>query len=307
MNNAGGAAQAGGSTPGGASVGGAASANSASTGGAASASSASTGGASPGNATRLGVVTENAAFARRVYHLLKKTMNAAPDVAVQRNHKLNKHRLYTVRVQGAFDFLPDERQAERLQKLTEKRCCRKAALRGAFLAGGSVTNPEKLYHLEICCKRIELAEFFAALMAGFGLNPKITERTDYCVIYLKDSGQIADFLNITGAHCALMSLENTRILKSMRNDVNRVVNFETANLEKTVNASLRQITNIIYIKDTIGYEALPAGLRDIATAREANREISLKELGALMNPPLGKSGVNHRLRKLDEIAEKIRK
>ena len=204
---------------------------------------------------------------------------------------------------GAYAGVED---IERLKKLIRKKCCKKAALRGAFLAGGSITDPEKLYHLEIYCKKYDLAQFFSGLMADFDLNPKIMERTDYSVVYIKDSEQIVDFLNITGAHRALMSLENTRIIKDVRNIVNRAINCETANLEKTINASLRQISNIIFIKSTIGFDALPDNLREIAEAREANREISLKELGLILDPPLGKSGVNHRLRKLDALADAIR-
>ncbi|MCL2059986.1 MAG: DNA-binding protein WhiA [Oscillospiraceae bacterium] len=270
------------------------------------------------------LVTENAAFARRAFNLLRSLHSAPPEIIVQRNRKLKKNATYTVRV-GAEPGLAaivgghgaaaaavgagtgtGAKSVDRLKRIIRKKCCKRAALRGAFLAGGSVTDPEKLYHLEIYCKKHELAKYFSGLMAEYGLNPKITERTDYCVVYVKDSGRIVDFLNLTGAHRALMSLENIRIIKEMRNGVNRAVNCETANLEKTVNASLKHITNILYIQSTDGLNALPKGLREIAEIRAAHRDISLVELGQMLDPPLGKSGVNHRLRKLDAIAEEIR-
>ena len=252
------------------------------------------------------LITENAAFARRAYGLLRKLYGAPPDIIVSKNRRLKKNATYVVKIDKEMDLARQPGDAPTLKKLTKKRCCKKAALRGAFLAAGSITDPEKLYHLEIYCKDGALAEFFSGLMAPFGLGPKITERAEYFVLYVKDSGKIVDFLNVIGAHQALLSLENTRILKGMRNDVNRAVNCETANLEKTVNASLRHISNIIYIRDTIGFRSLPENLREIAAARLDHREISLKELGDMLSPPLGKSGVNHRLRKLDLIAENAR-
>lgn len=252
------------------------------------------------------IATENAAFARRVYNLIRWIFGVQPEIIVKKNHRRKTRASYYVRFDA--DALANAGAAGPgcLQKFVKKKCCKKAALRGAFLAGGSVADPEKLYHLEIYCKKVEHANFFYEIMAYFNLNPKVTERTDYNVVYLKDSERIADFLNATGAHRALLSLENTRILKGVRNSVNRAVNCETANLEKTVNASLRQNANIAYINEMIGFDALPENLREIAALRSGNREISLRELGLLLSPPLGKSGVNHRLRKLDAIAEQIR-
>ena len=258
------------------------------------------------------LITENAAFARRVYGLIKFNCKTPPDIVVRKNRKLKTKASYVIRMDAAVDVLDrgsrhdPNGEVDCLNGFLKKKCCKKAALRGAFLAGGSVSDPEKLYHLEIYCKYEDLASNLSGVMATFGIKPKIIKRTDYCVLYIKDSECIVDFLNVTGAHRALLSLENTRILKGMRNNVNRVVNCETANLEKTVNASLRQIANITYINETIGFGALPENLREIAALRAENREISLKELGLMMKPPLGKSGVNHRLRRLDTIAEEIK-
>jgi len=186
------------------------------------------------------------------------------------------------------------------------RCCKKAVLRGAFLLTGSVSDPEKSYHLEITCKREDAALFLSIIMNSFGLNPKVIYRNDHYVVYIKEGEGVVDFLNITGAHSALMSLENVRIVKDMRNSVNRIVNCETANLDKLVNASVRQIQNIKYIEENIGFANVPPALREIARLRLDNSAVSLKELGLLLDPPLGKSGVNHRLRKLDGIAEAAR-
>ena len=252
------------------------------------------------------IATENAAFARRIYNLARKFFTASPEVTVQKNKKLKKNMSYGILLGESAD-LAAFAGIPHLRRLIKKKCCKKAALRGAFLAGGSIADPEKFYHLEIYCKNQELANYISGLMAEYDLNSKIMERSEYQVVYVKDSDKIVDFLNLTGAHRALMSYENTRILKDMRNNVNRVVNFENANLEKTVNASLRQIINIYYIRDTVGYDALPENLREIAILREANKEIGLEELGQLLKPPLGKSGVNHRLRKLNLIAEDLRR
>ena len=260
------------------------------------------------------LVTENAAFARRVYSLFRFLRLKPPEIGIDKNKKLYKSVTYVVRLNTPEDssaVINGGKEAGGadiggLRSLIKKKCCKKAALRGAFLAAGSISDPDKLYHLEIYSKNKDLTRYFAGLIVDFNLNPKITERSEYYVAYIKDSSQIVDFLNLTGAHQALLALENTRILKDMRNNVNRAVNCETANLEKTVNASLRQNANIAYIKETIGFEALPAILRDIATIRENNKEISLKELGQLLDPPLGKSGVNHRLRRLDMLAGELR-
>lgn len=273
------------------------------------------------------LVTENAAFARRVFSLSKKLYGINPEVYIKRNSKLRKNIAYSVVVNktgdakrlldslkincmdkedgelidcSAIDF------SENVKKITRKICCKKAFLRGAFLAGGSVSDPEKAYHLEIVNRSLNMAQELSLILNYFKLNSKVIKRKGNYIVYLKEGENIADFLNIIGAHNALMKFENVRILKEMRNKVNRVVNCETANLGKTVNASVRQIQNIEYIRDNIGFSSLTQGLREIAEARLEHRDASLKELGEMLNPPLGKSGVNHRLRKLDRIAENER-
>lgn len=190
--------------------------------------------------------------------------------------------------------------------LLQQMCCRRAFIRGAFLAGGSISDPNKSYHFEIVCRTLGQAEQLRDMINSFEMEAKIVERKKYQVVYLKEGAQIVDMLNIMEAHVALMNLENVRILKEMRNSVNRKVNCETANISKTVNAAVKQLEDIEYIRDKAGLDSLPDNLRAVALMRLENPDAPLKELGTLLNPPVGKSGVNHRLRKISEIAEGLR-
>lgn len=191
--------------------------------------------------------------------------------------------------------------------LVERSCCKQAFIRGAFLSVGSLTNPEKGYHCEFACDRVEQAELIKKLISDFSLQPKIVQRKKYYVVYIKDSSMIVDLLNLMGAHVSLMDMENVRILKDMRNSVNRRVNCETANLNKTVHAAVKQIEDINYIVQVKGLKYLPDNLRAIAKLRLEEPDTSLQELGLKLDPPLGKSGVNHRLRKISEIANTLRR
>lgn len=187
--------------------------------------------------------------------------------------------------------------------LLQQSCCKRAFIRGAFLAGGSISNPNKSYHFEVVCQQRKQAEQLQELINSFGMDAKIVERKKHHVVYLKEGSQIVDILNVMEAHVALMNLENVRILKEMRNSVNRKVNCETANISKTVNAAVKQVEDIIYLRDTVGLNSLPENLREMAELRLEYPEAPLKELGTYLNPPVGKSGVNHRLRKISMIAE----
>ena len=190
-----------------------------------------------------------------------------------------------------------------------KKCCKRSYLRGAFLAGGSVNNPEtSSYHLEIFSLYKEHSEALCELMNSFDLNAKTLERKKGYMTYLKEAEKITDFLIIIGANNAMLKFEDIRILRDMRNSVNRLVNCETANLNKTIGASVRQVENIKYIQGTVGLDVLPEKLREIAELRVAHQDVTLKELGEMVSSgPISKSGINHRLRKVDAIAEKIRK
>mgnify|MGYP001029903864 CR=1 FL=1 len=190
--------------------------------------------------------------------------------------------------------------------LLQQTCCRRAYIRGAFLAGGSISDPNKSYHFEIVCGELAQAEYVRDMINSFDLDAKIVTRKKTFVVYLKEGSQIVDVLNIMEAHIALMELENVRILKEMRNSVNRKVNCETANINKTVSAAVRQMEDIVYVRDTVGLDYLPEGLRDVALTRLENPDATLKELGSLMADPVGKSGVNHRLRKLSILAADLK-
>lgn len=265
--------------------------------------------------------TENAAIARRIFSLLKTLYNASTEVMVRRNKQLKKNNNYLMIVSDSDEaekilmdtgvLKKDNRQQYVInygitKSLVSNRCCKRAYIRGAFLGGGSISNPEKTYHLEFVTHSQQHSKDLSKLINSFELNSKIVLRKESYVVYLKEGEQIVDLLNIIEAHSALLKLEDIRILKEVRNNVNRIVNCETANLEKTINASLRQIHNIEYIDKTIGIDKLPENLVGIAQLRLMHRDASLKELGKMLNPPIGKSGVNHRLRKLEEIADQLR-
>ena len=198
----------------------------------------------------------------------------------------------------------DEQRADGL--LVQNVCCKRAFIRGAFLASGSMSDPNKSYHFEIVCRTKEQAEQLQQLMNGFETDAKIVERKGHYVVYLKEGSQIVDMLNVMEAYISLMNLENVRILKEMRNSVNRKVNCETANISKTVNAAVKQLEDIELIRSKLGLDQLPQNLREMALIRLEYPEAALKELGNYLTPPVGKSGVNHRLRKLAEIAENLR-
>ena len=174
------------------------------------------------------------------------------------------------------------------------------------MASGSMSDPNKAYHFEIVCRTPEQAARLQELMREFETEPKVIERKNYYVVYLKEGSQIVDMLNVMEAYVSLMNLENVRILKEMRNSVNRKVNCETANISKTVNAAVKQIADIELIRDTEGLDSLPLPLREMAMVRLEYPEAPLKDLGKYMDPPVGKSGINHRLRKLAAVAEAIR-
>lgn len=255
-----------------------------------------------GGSLRLILHAENIAVIRKCFTLLEKTFNIKNEIALQisvRRNLLKDSSSYVLRAEGSA--LAAIRQAE-----VQAVCCKRAFMRGAFLAAGSMSDPGKSYHFEIVCDQMEKAQYLQRIMNSFELDARIVSRKKHFVIYLKEGERIVDALNIMEAHVALMELENVRILKDMRNAVNRKVNCETANIHKTVSAAVKQLEDIAYIRDTVGFEQLPLGLKDVALTRLAYPEATLKELGDLLETPVGKSGVNHRLRKLSEMADKLR-
>lgn len=265
--------------------------------------------------------TENAAIARRVFSLIKKLYNSQIEVMVRKNKQLKKNNNYLMIIhdkKSVDNIIKDtglfnEKQRFLLdinykipKDLIKKRCCKRAYIRGAFLGGGSLSDPEKTYHLEFVTHNKDHAQDLSYIINSFNLNSKIVIRKDYYVVYLKEGEQIVDLLNIIEAHSSLLELENIRVVKGIRNNINRIVNCETANLSKTINAAVRQVENIKYIENTIGIEKLPKSLQELANIRLYNKEASLKELGNMLSIPLGKSGVNHRLRKIESIAENLK-
>lgn len=265
------------------------------------------------------VRTENISVARKCFTLLEKTFNIEAESLVSMN-KSKGNITYTVIVkqhEDAMKLLQSMKLVDANGEISEelstsrnvivhKSCCKRAFLRGAFLASGSMSHPEKSYHIEMVCASQAKAEQIQKLINSFGLDAKVILRKRSYVVYLKEGSQIVDLLNIMEAPIALMEMENVRILKEMRNSVNRKVNCETANINKTVSAAAKQADDIRFIQEQMGLDKLPEGLQEIAEIRLAYPEATLKELGDLLAEPLGKSGVNHRLRKLSEIAEDIR-
>lgn len=264
----------------------------------------------------LNIQSENPAIARRIYQLLKKFYAIDGELLVRRKMKLKKNNLYIVRLKkgtenvltdlGIFDGTSLQR-TDAIQLLKSDSQIR-SYLRGAFLAAGSVNNPEtSRYHLEIYSLYEDQNEMICQLMNRYQLNARKTQRRSGYITYLKEAEKIADFLSLIGATNAMLKFEDIRIVRDMRNSVNRIVNCENANLNKIADASNHQLENIKYLDQQVGLEHLPLKLQEIALARLAHPEISLKELGEVVpNGPISKSGVNHRLRKLNEYVEKIR-
>lgn len=242
----------------------------------------------------IGFQVENTTVVKKCFTLLKKTYSIDTDVAID-EEKMQE--LYTRF--GDVNEPVDE-------VLLKSACCRRAYIRGAFLAIGSISAPEKGYHLEFVTANEKKAIQLQEMIQSFGIEAKTILRKKYHVVYMKESEAIVDLLNIMEAHVALMKLENLRILKELRNTVNRRVNCETANINKTLDSSRKQQEDIRLLKEKYGLENLPKGLQQIARIRLEEPEASLKELGEMLEPPIGKSGVNHRLRKLSELAEKLR-
>lgn len=263
--------------------------------------------------TNLTIATENPAIARLIFILFKRSMKVYTDIDVSKNTVLRKNNLYTIKILDSTEILKKleimiEEDGSIIINdnvpvtLIDDECCKRAYIRGTFLGGGSLSDPEKSYHMEMITHSIDYATGLADLINTYGLRSRVIARKKNFIVYLKEGDQIVDLLNIIGAHTALLSFENTRIVKSMRNNINRIVNCETANLSKMVDTAVRQKHCIEVIRDSIGIESLPDNLKEIANLRYDNTDVSLKELGEMLNPPIGKSGVNHRLRKIEKIA-----
>ncbi|MEW8957495.1 MAG: DNA-binding protein WhiA [Moorella sp. (in: firmicutes)] len=249
------------------------------------------------------VITAHAAIARRIYSLARSVLGLPLQVKIERRGGKGRP-VFKVLTPAGRDALADWLALR--QRVPEQQCCRAAYLRGAFLVAGSVNKPTTTHHLEFLIEGEDEALRLQDIMRHLELQPRLSRRKGGLVLYLKDSEQIVRALSLMGAHSAVLAYENVRIFKEMRNRVNRLVNCETANLSKSVETGLRQAENIRYLVATLGWEGLPPGLQEIAALRLQHPEASLKELGEMLDPPVGKSGVNHRLRRLEHLTRKVR-
>ena len=269
---------------------------------------------------RIEIHTENVTVARKYFTLLKKTYNINTDISIRHSSSLNKSRSYilsvnddetarkilmTCRLMKPFGVIEEDFSISD-SLIIQRECCKRAFIRGAFLASGSVSDPVKTYHFEIVCLSEAQAKQLQMIMETFNINARVIKRRKYFVVYVKDSSQVVDLLNIMGAYNALMDMENVRIVKDMRNNVNRKVNCETANINKTVSAAVKQIEDIRFIQMSSAFDELPESLQEMAELRVRYPEATLAELGQLLDTPVGKSGVNHRLKKISLFADELR-
>ena len=252
--------------------------------------------------------TENAALARRALQLLKSNYQVQTEVVITRSRRLKKNNRYQVRVLPAPQVNTALTELQLLSMegdlnnpLLASHDTKRAYLRGAFLGGGSISRPSSDYHLEMVTGNETFAQNIIKVMHAFSLKAKLTDRKNEYIVYLKDGESIINFLRVIGAHNAMMELENVRILKEMRNNVNRAVNCETANLNKVVKAAVRQISCIKYIEEHMGLSQLPQTLQDTARLRLEHPDVSLNDL-VEFSGGIGKSGINHRLKKLEAVA-----
>jgi len=264
--------------------------------------------------------TENPAIARRYKKLMKDYFDINVDLEIGQGEGVRKGRAYFLKVP------PEEKSEQVLREtgillvreghnyisdgiyegLIKTKCCKKSYLRGAFLGVGTISAPEKGYHIEFVCNSEILAGDVKKLINSFvDLHAKTVQRKNRHIVYIKESGQITDILNIMGAHSHLFAFENIKIMKEMRNKANRVSNCDSANLDKTINAAERQIEHIKKIESKKGLRFLPDKLYDVALVRLENPEAGLLELAEFMDPPLKKSGIYNRLKKIEEIAKKL--
>lgn len=265
----------------------------------------------------LSIATDEFAVARRLFKLLRRAGVATPAIARHQEKRLQKSR-FLVQVYGRdqvdallvyLDLKEAGRHLSFFRKFTavpRRNCCRKAFLRGAFMAGGSISiSRHSGYHLEINCGSLEDAEIYEDILGHFDLAPLTRRRKGNVFFYFKNAEAVADFLRIIGAGSTLLELESMRVVKSMRNQVNRLVNFETANLEKVVASAQHQLETIGQVDRLIGLANISSALREAALIRRSYPEASLKELGELLTPPVSKSGMNHRFRQLDQLLNKL--
>lgn len=248
--------------------------------------------------------TENEQAARKIFTLLQKAYNIETGLSVSARNGGQKQS-FRIALEDEIK-IRDIHKAVRHPMLLAKDCCKQAFLRGVFIGSGSISAPEKYYHLEVVCAERAFADQVCGVMHDMGLDGKIVPRKKTFVVYIKEADQIVTMLGEMGAGYSLMNLENVRILREMKGSINRRVNCETANIGRTAAMCARQIRDIEYIRDHGGLSQLKPRLLEVAEARLMYREESLGELGKLLAAPIGKSGVNHRLQQISAIAEELK-
>ncbi len=261
---------------------------------------------------RITLQTENATLAKKYYTMLKRTFNGNVMLNIRGQAGAGKMHQYKIvvrdpqMIEELMSYTMIGKDSEFRAQVLKKECCRRSFIRGAFLANGSMSNPGKSYHFEIVCRHQTQADNLCRLICQYGISAKIIERKNRFVVYIKESEGIIDVLNVMEAHKASMELENVRIIKEMRNSANRQFNCDAANINKMVQAATKQLEDIRLIQENIGLDNIPVPLQEMALVRLEYPDVSLQELGNYLDPPVGKSGVNHRLRKLAALAEEIR-
>ena len=260
---------------------------------------------------------ESLAVCRRAYTLLVQALHLTPQIhyvtharfggtrkcvltlgPIQTPVFLNALGMMSKSPEGEYSF----RSATPRMPLT-RQCCMRAFLRGVMLGGGTMSNPDQGYHLELPCRDADTQNMTAKCMQRIGLPIKLSERRDHRYLYLKQSDQIVQFLTAVGAHSSVMHIEDLRVKRQVMETVNRAMNCDSANLQKQMDASRTQIDAIRQLRDSDRLAALPPSLQEIALARLDNPDATLAQLGQLLHPPIGKSGVNHRMRRLISYLE----
>lgn len=266
------------------------------------------------------IKTDTEVTAKKFRELLWKTFHIDTDVEEKDKQLSHSKKTYIVEIKNNEDALTvlnetkimnaqnevEEQMDLNKNEILKKDCCKRAYLRGAFLSAGSISDPEKSYHFEIKCINENKANQIVDILKFFDVDAKTINRKNKFIVYLKDSEKVVDALNIMEAPLALLEVETIKVDKEMNNMVNRQMNCDMANMNKTVDAAQRVIEDIKYIEEEVGLSYLPEKLQQVAQIRMENPEESLQDIGDMMNPPLGKSGVNHRLRKISEIAQNLR-
>lgn len=268
-----------------------------------------------GERLALDIATENAAVARLLYKYLTDVFALKVESIVRRSvlHKVNNYLIHVpdqTAVTQALNELGviDDRLhvvPGILPRIVKRDCCAVAYLRGAFLGGGFISDPKGGYHFELTTDNAEFAADLTALINRFGLRAKVSDRKRNYAVYMKDGEDIVQILALIGAHSALLKWEDERIIKEMRSQVNRLVNCDTANVNKAVNAAAEQVDHISAIDEQLGLENLPPSLQEFARVRVEYPYVSLRELGELFNPPLSKSAVYHRARRISQLAKSL--